>query len=176
MRLRREFYERPTVQVARELLGQRLVHGRTSGIIVEVEAYLGMEDKAAHASRGVTGRTRVIYGPPGHAYVYLIYGMYECLNVVTEPEGQPGCVLIRAVEPVDGLDLMRRRRGKADLAGGPGKLTQALGITRRQNGADLTVGGLGIEAGPARRFEIEVTPRIGIRQCVDWPLRFLMRG
>ena len=176
MRFAREFYERPAVDVARALLGQRLVHGRTAGLITEVEAYLGLDDKAAHASRGITPRTRVIFGAPGHAYVYLIYGMHECLNIVTERMGEPGCVLIRALEPVAGLDLMRRRRGgRADLASGPGKLTEALGITRRQNGADLTVGPLLVEPGEAFSFSIDVTPRIGISQCVDWPLRFVLR-
>ena len=175
MTLPREFYARPTVEVARALLGKRLVHGRTAGIIAEVEAYLGLEDKAAHASGGITPRTRAIFGPPGHAYVYFIYGMHECLNVVTEPDGTPGCVLIRALEPVDGLDLMRRRRkGAKDLTGGPGKLTQALAIDRRHYGADLTGGALRIEAAETGAFSIVVTPRIGIRKCVDWPLRFLL--
>src|SRR5579884_3826601 len=127
--LKREFYERPTVTVARELLGKVLVHGPAAGIIVETEAYLGGDDLAAHSARGITDRTRVIFGPPGHAYVYFIYGMYECLNMVAEPEGKPGCVLIRALEPVAGIDIMRTRRPKArtihDLASGPGKLTVA---------------------------------------------------
>ena len=101
--LRRAFYGRPTVEVARALLGKILVHGRTAGIIVETEAYLGGDDLASHSARGVTGRTRVIFGPPGHAYVYLIYGVYECLNLVCEPEGRPGCVLLRALEPVAGI-------------------------------------------------------------------------
>ena len=100
--LKREFYLRPTVDVARDLLGKVLVHGPTAGIIVETEAYLGRDDLAAHSARGITDRTRVIFGPPGHAYVYFIYGMYECLNIVAEREGEPGCVLIRAVEPVAG--------------------------------------------------------------------------
>jgi DNA-3-methyladenine glycosylase len=177
MPLPREFYARDTVAVARGLLGMRLVHGRTAGLIVEVEAYLGLEDKAAHASRGITPRTRVIFGPPGHAYVYLIYGMHECLNVIAEPEGTPGCVLIRALQPVDGIPLMhRRRQGQSDLAGGPGKLTQAMGISRRQNGTDLTRGPLLVEDSGMRPGRIEVTPRIGIRHCADWPLRFVASG
>ncbi len=177
--LPRSFYARPTVQVARDLLGQILVHGQTSGRIVEVEAYpgtyLGAEDLAAHSSRGITNRTRVIFGPPGHAYIYLIYGMYQCLNVVAEPEGTPGCVLLRALEPLTGLDLMRRRRGRSDLASGPGKLTQALGITPDLNTTDLTRGPLRIVAAtPSSDRAILVTPRIGIRHCADWPLRFVL--
>src|SRR5215471_19156745 len=144
--LKRAFYDRPTIDVARELLGKVLVHGPVAGTIVETEAYLGGDDLAAHSARGITDRTRVIFGPPGHAYVYFIYGMYECLNLVCEPEGRPGCVLIRALEPVDGIDLIRSRRPGArkleDMASGPGKLTIAMGITRAQNGADVTNGKL----------------------------------
>lgn len=181
MILPRSFYARSTVEVARGLLGKTLVHGETSGKIVETEAYLGGDDLAAHSARGITGRTRVIFGPPGHAYVYFIYGMYECLNLVAEPDGQPGCVLIRALEPVAGIDIMQRRRPAArtlrDLTSGPGRLTLALGITRAQNGADVTRGGLTVRTPPrAAPFEIEVTPRIGIRHCADWPLRYVIRG
>ena len=114
--LSRAFYARPTVEVARSLLGKVLVHRRTAGRIVEVESYLGADDKAAHASRGLTARTRVLFGPPGHAYVYFIYGMYECLNVVAEPDGKPGCVLIRGLEPLTGLAAMRRRRPQSEAA------------------------------------------------------------
>ncbi len=179
--LPRCLYNRPTVEVARGLLGKILVHGTTAGMIVEVEAYLGRDDLAAHAARGVTERTRVIFGPPGHAYVYFIYGMYECLNLVAEPDGQPGCVLIRALEPVAGIDIMRQRRPAArrveDLASGPGKLTRALAITRAHYGADVTRGELVVrEPAEPLEFEIEVTPRIGIRQCTDWPLRFVIEG
>jgi DNA-3-methyladenine glycosylase len=162
-------------------LGKLLVHGRTAGRIVEVEAYLGVSDRAAHSWRGVTARTRVMFGPPGHAYVYFIYGMYECLNFVCEPEGMAGCVLIRALEPLSGLGTMRRRRSAArkveDLASGPGKLTLAMGITRKLNGSDLIEGPLQV-----RRLldeppvEIQVTPRIGITHCADWPLRFVIQG
>ena len=180
-RLRRDFYARPAIQVARDCLGKILVHGRTAGRIVEVEAYLGVDDRAAHAWSGVTNRTRVIFGPPGHAYVYFIYGMYECLNFVAEPEGQAGCVLIRALEPLAGFAMMRRRRRTAqrleDLASGPGKLTQALAITRRLNGADLVDGPLQVRRLHRQpRFEVATTPRIGIRHCADWPLRFLIAG
>jgi DNA-3-methyladenine glycosylase len=178
--LTREFYNRDAVEVARELLGKILVHGRVAGMIVETEAYLGGDDLAAHSARGVTNRTRVIFGPPGHAYVYFIYGMHECLNLVAEPEGSPGCVLIRAAEPVVGIDLMKRRRPKArsmeKLASGPGNLTRAFAITRAQNGADVTRGSLVVRKWrrePA--IEIQVTPRIGIRHCADWPLRFVVK-
>src|SRR5579864_9602840 len=130
--LPRKFYARPTIEVARDLLGKVIVHGGAAGRIVETEAYLGGDDLAAHSARGITDRTRVIFGPPGHAYVYLIYGMYECLNLVCERAGKPGCVLIRALEPVAGLEIMQQRRPAAhrveDLASGPGKLTLALGI------------------------------------------------
>src|SRR5579864_2522339 len=170
--LKRDFYRQETVTVARGLLGKILVHGPAAGIIVETEAYLGGEDLASHSARGITNRTRVIFGPPGHAYVYFVYGMYECLNLVAEPEGTPGCVLVRAVEPVAGIDIMQRRRPAArrleDLASGPGKLTLALEITRAQNGADVTRGALVVrEPAERRHVEIAVTPRIGIRQCAD---------
>jgi len=177
----RAFYERDTISVARELLGKILVHGRTAGLIVETEAYLGGDDLASHSARGVTNRTRVIFGPPGHAYVYFIYGMYECLNIVAEPEGKAGCVLIRAAQPLVGIATMKRRRPKARsiemLASGPGNLTRAFGITRGQNGADATKGALTVRQWKREpEFEIVVTPRIGIRQCADWPLRFAMAG
>jgi DNA-3-methyladenine glycosylase len=184
--LPRSFYTRPTVEVARALLGKIISHretarGETSGRIVETEAYLGIEDAAAHSARGITDRTRVIFGAPGHAYVYLIYGMYECLNLVAEPEGRAGCVLIRALEPLTGVDIMRRRRprgvGIEALANGPGKLTRALGITRRHNGADVTRGRLVV----CRRaeddgFEIGVSTRVGISKAADLPLRFFIKG
>jgi DNA-3-methyladenine glycosylase len=178
--LPRSFYARPTVEVARALLGKVLIHGGTAGTIIETEAYLGGGgDLAAHTARGVTPRTRVIFGPPGHAYVYLIYGMYECLNLVAEPDGTPGCVLIRALAPVAGIDLMRKRRpnarGVGDLASGPGKLTLAMGITRVQNGVDVTRGSLVVrEPQEKSRFDILVTPRIGISNSADLPLRFVM--
>jgi DNA-3-methyladenine glycosylase len=179
--LPRVFYSRPTVEVAKDLLGKVLQHGHTAGIIVEVEAYLGADDLAAHSARGITDRTRVIFGPPGHAYVYLIYGMYECLNLIAEPEGKPGCVLIRAIEPVEGIDLMQRRRPAArhieQIASGPGKLTRALGIHREHNGADVTLGPITVHRRAKQEpFHIVTTPRIGITQCADWPLRFYIDG
>ena len=179
--LGREFYLRSAPAVARDLLGMVLVHGRAAGVIVETEAYLGTGDLAAHSARGVTPRTRVIFGPPGHAYVYFIYGMYECLNLVCEPDGTAGAVLIRALEPVAGIRLMQRRRPAArrleDLASGPGKLTLAMAITRAHNGADVTRGSLVVRR-PAepRPIAILATPRIGITQCADLPLRFVIEG
>jgi DNA-3-methyladenine glycosylase len=175
--LPRSFYNRPAIQVARDLLGKVLVHGATGGIIVETEAYLGLDDAASHAYRGITPRTEVMFGPPGHAYVYFIYGMYECVNVVAERDGTAGAVLIRALEPLVGIELMRTRRPGAkrprDLASGPGKLTIALGITRALNGADLTKGPLVVrDRRGAAPFEIVAGPRIGISKCADLPLRF----
>ncbi|MBI3207385.1 MAG: DNA-3-methyladenine glycosylase [Candidatus Solibacter usitatus] len=164
--LPRRFYMRPAAEVAPDLLGMVLVHGKCAARIVETEAYLGERDPAAHAAKGLTPRTRVLYGPPGHAYVYLIYGMYHCLNIVTEPEGSPGCVLIRALEPLVGLDLN---------ASGPGKLTRAMGITRAQNGVDLTQGEFTVRRAAATK-KIAVGPRVGIRTAVDWPLRFAIAG
>lgn len=178
--LPRRFYERAATEVARALLGKVLAHGNVSARIVETEAYLGLADEAAHAWRGRTPRTQVIFGPPGHAYVYLIYGMHDCLNVVSEPEGSPGCVLIRALEPLTGIAVMKRRRWAdrlQDLTNGPGKLTRALGITLRHNGVDLTRGPITIaEPSHSESFEIAVSPRIGITRNVDSPLRFYIAG
>lgn len=159
MPLPRAFYARPTVEVAHDLLGCRLLMSGRGGHITEVEAYLAQVDQAAHSYRGLTPRTRVIFGEPGHAYVYFIYGMYYCLNVVAEPAGTPGCVLIRGVEGV---------------GDGPGRLTRALGITLEHNGCDLTRGPLVIEPrkGPPPAFR--TTPRIGIRKSADLPLRFVV--
>lgn len=176
--LPRGFYERPTAEVAQSLLGKILVYGRMAGVIRETEAYLGGNDLAAHSARGITPATRVIFGKPGHAYVYLVYGMHECLNFVTEPDGTPGCVLLRAIEPLCGIAAMFERRPAAPslrhLASGPGKLTAAMGITRTLNGCDVTRGTLQV-----RRWRQEppiafdTTPRIGITKCADWPLRFV---
>ena len=179
--LPRRFYNRNTIRVARDLLGKVIRHEDCAAIIVETEAYLGENDLASHSSRGITERTRVIFGPPGHAYVYLIYGVYECLNLIAEPSGKPGCVLIRAVEPIEGLDRMRARRPAArkpeQLASGPGKLTLAMGITRLLNGCDVTKGPITVHRQtPEPPIEIVTTPRIGITQCADWPLRFLVAG
>jgi DNA-3-methyladenine glycosylase len=174
------FFERPTVDVARDLLGCVLLHGETAGMIVETEAYLGLDDLAAHASRGKTERTKVLFGPAGRAYVYFSYGMHECLNVVADREGTPGCVLIRALEPLSGLAKMYERRHwrgpSTGLANGPGKLTQALAITRENYGQRLDQGNLTIRRWREMpRFETGVTPRIGVTKCADWPLRFIWK-
>jgi len=175
------FFGRPAIELARDLLGCVLVHGKAAGMIVETEAYLGLDDLAAHASRGKTERTKVLFGPPGRAYVYFIYGMHECLNVVADRTGTPGCVLIRALEPLCGLPGMYERRKwqgpNVGLANGPGKLTQALAITRKQYGQRLDKGELTIRRWREKPvFEIRVTPRIGIKECADWPLRFIWAG
>lgn len=179
--LPRSFYNRSSIEVARDLLGKVLIHGNTGGIIVETEAYLGLDDAASHAYRGVTKRNQVMFGPPGHAYVYFIYGMYECVNTVTEPSGTAGAVLIRALEPLLGIELMHARRPRAkglhDLASGPGKLTIALGITRILNGADVTKGALVVrDRRVVEPFEIAAGPRIGISKNADPLLRFTIAG
>ncbi len=176
-----KFFAKSAVDLARALLGCILLHAETGGMIVETEAYLGIEDLAAHASRGITERTKVLFGAPGHAYVYFIYGMHECLNVVANREGHAGCVLIRALEPLTGLAQMYERRSWrgsiCGLTNGPGKLTQALAITRAQYGQRLDTGELRIRTWRSRpELQIAVTPRIGIRECVDWPLRFIWAG
>lgn len=187
-RLTRDFYTPGTLQVARQLLGQRLVRvmdgERLSGLIVETEAYIGEEDRACHASRGRTPRTEVMYGPPGRAYVYFIYGMYHCFNVVTDRVGFPAAVLIRGIRPQEGVEYMRRHRAfrpEEELTNGPGKLCQALAIDRSFNGLDLCQNDLLFieEAGELDPGEIEVTPRIGIRAdeiAKRRPWRFLLGG
>jgi DNA-3-methyladenine glycosylase len=150
-------------------------------VIVETEAYLGAADAAAHSAAGLTNRTRVIFGPPGHAYVYLSYGMHECFNITAEREGEAGCVLIRALEPAAGLDIMRVRcpaaRHPWQLANGPGKLTKAMGITRELYGRDLTKGDFVVRQ-PAHpdAIDVVVTTRIGLTKATDLPLRFYIRN
>jgi len=172
--LPRAIFERDAATVARALLGQRVVRvlngQRVGGLICETEAYGGTDDQASHAHRR-TPRSAIMYGPPGYAYVYLIYGMHFGLNAVTEADGQPGAVLIRAIAPDEGVAIMRGRRGRVSersdrgLTDGPGKLCQALGITRAQNGIDLTVSAeLFVETGVAVADEqVEITRRIGVR-------------
>ena len=182
--LPRAFYRRPARTVARDLLGcvlvSRIGRALTAGRIVETEAYLGPEDAASHAAFRPSSHA-LFYGDGGHAYVYRIYGMHFCLNAIAGTSGTPGCVLIRALEPVAGVALMARRRGVAaetvGVANGPGKLTEALGITGRQNGTDLTAGVLVVAPPDApREFSIARGPRIGIARAVDLPLRFWIRG
>ncbi len=184
--LPRTFYARPTLTVARELLGARLVRildgRRLSGIITETEAYIGEEDLGCHARAGRTKRTAVMYGPPGHAYVYFTYGMHWCLNAVTEREGFPAAVLIRAIYPVEGVDVIAARRNGRDT-NGPAKLTQALGISGEENGLDLCTqaSGLWIEAGESVPDEAVTTgPRVGLNNVPEpWksiPWRFTLRA
>ncbi|HEX6535112.1 MAG TPA: DNA-3-methyladenine glycosylase [Gemmatimonadaceae bacterium] len=179
--LPRAFYDRETELVSRDLLGAVLrcetPEGVASGRIVETEAYLGEHDAACHAAAGETERTRWLYGPPGVAYVYFIYGVHWCMNAVTRAEGLPSAVLVRALEPLEGLDLMRERRrhprSDRDLTNGPGKLCAALGITGAMNGWRLDDSGLTIHRGtPVPDDEVVVTPRIGITRAADWPLRW----
>ena len=184
MKLPRSFYEQNTIDVAKQLLGKYLIRrhpeGDTTGRIVETEAYVGPHDLACHASKGRTARTEVMFGAAGHAYVYFIYGFYNMLNLVTESKDYPAAVLIRAVEPVDGVPLMKsRRRNDAlrSLASGPGKLCQAFAIDRALNGADLRGNVLYLEdrCDPLPKFKS--TPRVGVDYAGRWkskPYRFLV--
>lgn len=198
--LPRAFFDRDPREVARELLGKLLVRreGRhlLAGRIVEAEAYLGVHDPAAHASSGKTPRNAVLFGPPGQAYVYFIYGNHYCTNVSCLPEGEAGCVLLRALEPVVGLEQMAELRGiklpagcdpselsprvLKNISSGPGRLSAALGITRqRDNAADLTStrkSSLWIADDGFRPGKIAVTPRINVNKAVDWPLRYIIAG
>jgi DNA-3-methyladenine glycosylase len=182
--LSRDFYDRDTEIVSRELLGAVLEcdteAGRASGVIVETEAYVGEHDAACHAAAGRTRRTEPLYGPPGNAYVYFIYGMHWCINAVTRGEGLPSAVLIRALEPLEGLELMRQRRPRArsdrDLTNGPGKLCAALGVDSRMNGLSLQRRPVVIRAGQSvADSDVAISPRIGISVAADWPLRYFMR-
>ena len=186
-----EFYDRDPRRVARDLLGKILVRrdGRKvlTARIVEIEAYLGANDAAAHAASGRTARNSVLFGPPGHAYVYFIYGNHYCLNISCLPDGIPGCVLVRALEPLRGIDEMAKARcvsvdGPQDLrllTSGPGRLAQAFGITRlRDNGKDLTSSrsDLRVVDDGFRARRVLTTPRIGIRKSADLPLRYVIAG
>jgi DNA-3-methyladenine glycosylase len=192
MILQRAFYARPTLEVARDLIGKVLEHrtpdGVAAGRIVEVEAYIGEDDPACHAAPGPTRRNAPLYGPPGVAYVYVNYGLHCLVNAVTEPEGSPAAVLIRALEPIDGLRLMRRRRtatpwrrGKPlppddALCRGPGNLAVALGITLQQNAARLTRPPLVIADHSDRPIDVRWTPRIGISVGTERPWRAILAG
>jgi DNA-3-methyladenine glycosylase len=190
VKLPRSFYDRPTLDVARDLIGKVLVHVRrgvrTSGVIVEVEAYIGESDPACHAAPGPTRRNEPLYGPPGYAYVYLNYGIHCLANVVTEAHGSPAAVLLRALEPIDGVDVMRRRRARAakgrrrpdaaslgdhDLCRGPGNLTMAMGITLAENRTDLAGDRLFVENRGGRPANVVWGPRIGIRLGAERPWR-----
>jgi DNA-3-methyladenine glycosylase len=182
-RLPRTFYTRPSLEVARDLLGRIVVRpqpdgARLAGRIVETEAYR-QDDPASHSFHGRTARTEVMFGPPGHLYVYFTYGMHFCMNVVTGEDGEGSAVLLRAVEPLEGLPEMSRRRRTADprlICSGPGRLCQAFGVDRSLNGVDLVAGGeLHIETGrPTPDAEVGVGPRVGIRVAVDQPWRFVV--
>ena len=185
--LPRAFYDRPTLQVAHDLLGMVLVHrtpaGVAAGMIVETEAYIGEDDPACHAAPGPTRRNAPLYGPPGFAYVYLNYGIHYLVNAVTQGEGDPAAVLIRALDPVEGIELMEARRvpddraiARADLCRGPGNLTRALGITLAENWLDLTGHQLSIEDRACPRARVAWGPRIGIRVATDRPWRCWIAG
>ena len=189
--LDRAFFARNPRRVARELLGKILVRDsgntRLAARIVEVEAYLGENDPAAHAAAGNTARTAVLFGPPGYAYVYFIYGNHYCLNVSCERDGKAGGVLFRALQPLEGIEEMARARdvelqGPRDLVrltSGPGRLAEAFGVTRaRDNGCDLTSRSSGLWIGDdgSRAGKIQITPRIGISKAADQPLRYILAG
>ena len=179
-KLSREFYLRPTLEVARDLVGKYLIYKNGAKLfsarLVEVEAYIGEDDPACHAAVGKTERNKVMYGSGGHAYIYFIYGMYYCLNVVTERPGFPAAVLLRGAEPEEGFEYMKKNFPKGyhqKLANGPGKLCRAFGMTRRQNGLDLTGNILYLEDRGYRPARIVTTPRIGITRGADRPWRFI---
>jgi DNA-3-methyladenine glycosylase len=184
-RLGPSFFRRNALEVARGLLGRRLVvdlpDGRRSGLIVEVEAYRGRHDPASHACRGPTPRSEIMFGPPGRVYVYLSYGMHACMNLVAEPAGGAAAVLLRALAPIEGLERMRARRPDTPdhrLLCGPGCLTRGLDVDLGFNGADLATGPLWVDAARPRRvgYPIVAGPRIGIRRAVRRPWRFVLGG
>jgi len=176
----RQFFDRSVHEVARDLIGCRLAIGPTAGMVVETEAYEA-SDPACHAYVGRTARNEVLFGPPGHAYVYLSYGIHSLLNFVTEPEGTASAVLIRALEPTEGIDLMRERRGQERieaLCSGPGKLAEALGIDLSLNGADLFQPPFELSepAGEWATVDVVTGPRIGITKAADLPWRYSVSG
>lgn len=179
-KLPRSFYNRSTLVVAEELLGKHLVwvqrRARLSGKIVEVEAYIGEDDPACHAAPGPTARNTVMYGPPGHAYIYFIYGMYHCLNIVTERKGFPAAVLIRALEPLEGLEKMIGHSPRTPhnlLLSGPGRLCRSLGLTTVHSGLDMLGGRLFVEDSGDTVSQVTRTPRVGIRKGADRLWRFV---
>lgn len=182
--LPREFYTRKTTIVAKELLGKRIIRKlgniRIEGKIVETEAYGGKEDPASHAYRGVTERNKVMFEEPGHVYVYFTYGNHWCLNFVAHEQNKPGAVLIRAIEPISGIEYMKKFRNISNLenlCNGPGKLTKALKIDKKLNGIDITKEGeLYVVNSEEKNFEVEVSSRIGIKKGKDKLWRFFIKG
>ena len=177
--LSREFYSRETKKVAKELLGKifvfRTAEGICKGKIVETEAYLSKKDPGARGGRLFEKPPKELIGSPGHCFVYLTYGFHYMFNFVTEPEGKAGAVLIRAVEPIQGQELMRKRRGRDDLTNGPGKFTQAFGISKKENGMDITKGSMFVEDAKGK-FDMVTTTRIGLNYGEDLKLRFYIKG
>jgi DNA-3-methyladenine glycosylase len=175
----RELLAGPVLEVAPRLLGATLRHGEVAVRVTEVEAYDGPNDPGSHAFRGATPRNAVMFGPPGHLYVYFTYGMHFCCNVVCGPEGTPSAVLVRGGEVVEGVELARSRRSGArdrDLARGPARLCQALAIGRDHNGADLTSGALTLHPAPQPATGVSTGPRVGLRGASDRPWRFWLTG
>lgn len=178
------FYMQDTCTVAKKLLGKIMLfegdEGPVAGKVVETEAYLGLDDPSCHSARGKTKRNAVMFGPSGHAYIYLIYGIHLCFNVTSGPENSPEAVLIRALEPLEGIDVMRKNRGQDsiyNLCSGPGKLVQALGIDMSLNGISVVEGRVKFLEDPNQKpFSIVQTTRIGITKAADWPLRFYING
>jgi DNA-3-methyladenine glycosylase len=177
MQLGKKFFNQPTVDLAKALLGKYLVFGKLKGMIVETEAYLYKNDPGCHASRGVTVRNAPMFGPAGGTYVYLIYGMYHCLNIVSGKTGEGEAVLLRALEPVEGVSLMQKRRKTKkieNLCNGPGKLTQAFGITKKHNNLSLIEGPLYIFDN-RKNYEIACATRIGLSEGEELELRFFIK-
>jgi len=178
------FYQRDTVTVARELLGKYMVYKKGEDIlvgrVVETEAYLGKKDPACHSAKGKNRRNYVMFGPSGHAYIYLIYGIHLCFNVTTGSQDKPEAVLLRALEPIEGLEIMRKNRGQKNifnLCSGPGKLVQAMGIGMALNGTSVVEGPVKFYGcDKDKDFEIVTSTRVGISQAADWPLRFYIAG
>jgi DNA-3-methyladenine glycosylase len=178
--LREAFFAREVHEVARDLVGCTLLVGDCGGVIVETESY-HREDPACHAYVGRTARSRILFGPPAHAYVYLSYGIHSLLNAVAEPDGDAAAVLIRALQPTDGIEVMRRRRGRErieELCSGPGKLTEALGVGLELNGASLLEAPFALLPRTAEWSAVEIVagPRIGISKAVEYPWRFCAAG
>ena len=178
MLLKKKFYNQPTIDLAKSLLGKYLVFGKLKGMIVETEAYLGKDDPGCHASRGLTVRNAPMFGPAGNIYVYLIYGMYHCFNIVSGKIGEGEAVLIRALEPIEGISIMQRRRKTTkieNLCSGPGKLTQAFGITKKHNNLSLIDGPIQVYDSKIKH-EIATSTRIGLSAGKELELRFYVTG